>query len=622
MNRKLATDIDRALKDVTKGIEQFDDIYKKVIEADTAGKKDKAESELKTQIKKLQRTRDQIKGWIASEEIREKDALMQARRTIETRMELFKRAEKEAKTKAFSKEGLAQADKLDPEEQARQECMEWVNDALEQIREQKEAVGADLEALQSKKGKKNKEELDDIQEKLKRHTWHVYNLELVLRGLDNDVLDYHDVDALKDEVEYYVTSNGEPDYLDDDTIYESLDLEAKLGVLGKEVVGEVASAAGAAVVATAGAGVEDAATKEKAAKVKRKLEQDAADEAAKAEALERKTKQDQLLKQQQERQRLINEREEARKRREQMKKESEESTGQAPSSPQATPSSPQLSMPPAKATAASIVAAGSASTESNQPLFDPVPSVAPPSSAAAIVAKASSLPAPLPSLALERQKSLEAAAPSQPTAASIVAGIATTNAYGGSAVTSSGQTTAPALVIPSSTATAQQPQQKPPEPMPTSVPSAPIPLPWPPMDVSQRLAVFDASLAFLPKEVDSERSKMYVPQNPFADAPPQFPVTPAPRFENSQVFERMDVDSLFFVFFHQPGTYQQFLAAKELKKHDWRYHKQHNVWIQRHEDPTMVTNDFEMGTFVYFDQATWGHRIKPNFTVEYNKLEI
>jgi hypothetical protein len=49
------------------------------------------------------------------------------------------------------------------------------------------------------------------------------------------------------------------------------------------------------------------------------------------------------------------------------------------------------------------------------------------------------------------------------------------------------------------------------------------------------------------------------------------------------------------------GTYQQYLAAKELKKQSWRYHKKYNTWFQRHEEPKLTTDEYEQGTYVYFD---------------------
>jgi hypothetical protein len=46
--------------------------------------KEKLETDLKTQIKKLQRLRDQIKTWVASNDIKDKTALLENRRLIET----------------------------------------------------------------------------------------------------------------------------------------------------------------------------------------------------------------------------------------------------------------------------------------------------------------------------------------------------------------------------------------------------------------------------------------------------------------------------------------------------------------------------------------------------------
>ena len=128
----------------------------------------------------------------------------------------------------------------------------------------------------------------------------------------------------------------------------------------------------------------------------------------------------------------------------------------------------------------------------------------------------------------------------------------------------------------------------------------------------------------------------------------------------------------------QPGTHQQYLAARELKRQSWRYHKQHGAWFQvggggaegwrgwggghgatrpsrhapllpprttrpqtppppltipapsqRHEEPKRATDEFEQGTYVYFDynvvhddaQAGWCYRLKQDFTFRYDALE-
>ena len=68
--------------------------------------------------------------------------------------------------------------------------------------------------------------------------------------------------------------------------------------------------------------------------------------------------------------------------------------------------------------------------------------------------------------------------------------------------------------------------------------------------------------------------------------------------------------------------YLQYLAAKELKKQSWRYHKKYMTWFQRHEEPRVTTDEYEEGTYVYFDcESGWCTRIKQEFTFEYAYLE-
>jgi CCR4-NOT transcriptional regulation complex NOT5 subunit len=55
----------------------------KVYSAPNANIKEKFEADLKKEIKKLQRHRDQIKTWAASSEIKNKEPLMEMRRKIE-----------------------------------------------------------------------------------------------------------------------------------------------------------------------------------------------------------------------------------------------------------------------------------------------------------------------------------------------------------------------------------------------------------------------------------------------------------------------------------------------------------------------------------------------------------
>jgi CCR4-NOT transcription complex subunit 3 len=110
-SRKLQGEIDKVLKKVQEGVDVFDSIWNKVYDTENANQKEKFESDLKKEIKKLQRYRDQIKTWIQLSEIKDKQALLDARKLIEREMERFKVCEKETKTKAFSKEGLGQQQK-------------------------------------------------------------------------------------------------------------------------------------------------------------------------------------------------------------------------------------------------------------------------------------------------------------------------------------------------------------------------------------------------------------------------------------------------------------------------------------------------------------------------------
>lgn len=77
-------EIDRCLKKVTEGVETFEDIWQKVHNATNSNQKEKYEADLKKEIKKLQRLRDQIKSWIASGEIKDKSTLLDYRKLIET----------------------------------------------------------------------------------------------------------------------------------------------------------------------------------------------------------------------------------------------------------------------------------------------------------------------------------------------------------------------------------------------------------------------------------------------------------------------------------------------------------------------------------------------------------
>ncbi|XVF57320.1 hypothetical protein PTKIN_Ptkin06aG0195700 [Pterospermum kingtungense] len=154
-------------------------------------------------------------------------------------------------------------------------------------------------------------------------------------------------------------------------------------------------------------------------------------------------------------------------------------------------------------------------------------------------------------------------------------------------------------------------------------------------DQIYNLQMLEAAYYKIPQPKDSERARTYTPKHP-AVTPASYPQDQAPIVNNPAFWERLSLDgygtgtdTLFFAFYYQQNTYQQYLAAKELKKQSWRYHRKYNTWFQRHEEPKIATDEFEQGTYVYFDfhianddhQHGWCQRIKTEFTFEYNYLE-
>ena len=128
-------------------------------------------------------------------------------------MEKFKACEKEMKTKAFSKEGLTAATKLDPKAQEKIEVTAWIQSQVEELQIQIEQSEAEIETLQGGGKKKGKsggaaaERLDELEHLNERRKWHVNRLELIMRLLDNGSLAVDKVRDLQEDVTYFVESN-------------------------------------------------------------------------------------------------------------------------------------------------------------------------------------------------------------------------------------------------------------------------------------------------------------------------------------------------------------------------------------------------------------------------------
>jgi CCR4-NOT transcription complex subunit 3 len=111
-----------------------------------------------------------------------------------------------------------------------------------------------------------------------------------------------------------------------------------------------------------------------------------------------------------------------------------------------------------------------------------------------------------------------------------------------------------------------------------------------------------------------------------------------PVLKSPALFAKLDVETLFYVFYYLPGTYFQYaaiiwlayftdgdflrhLAAQELKRQSWRFHVKYLTWFQRHSEPQAITDEYEQGVYVYFDwEGSWCQRKKSDFRFEYRYL--
>ncbi|KAH9383551.1 hypothetical protein HPB48_025123 [Haemaphysalis longicornis] len=237
--KKLQGEIERCLKKVGEGVELFEEIWQKVLTATNTTLKEKYESDLKKEIKKLQRLRDQIKTWLASSEIKEKGVLLDNRKLIETQMERFKALEREVKIKAYSKEGLDGNLKVDPAQKEKEEMTLWLSNSIDTLGIHVDQFESELELLTPglKKKNDNQGRVDQLKALLARHQYHVVKLETLMRMLDNGTIEVSKINEIKEDVEYYIESCQDPDFEENEFLYDDLDLQDMTDFLTKAGMG-------------------------------------------------------------------------------------------------------------------------------------------------------------------------------------------------------------------------------------------------------------------------------------------------------------------------------------------------------------------------------------------------
>lgn len=141
-------------------------------------------------------------------------------------MERFKVVERETKTKAYSKEGLGAAQKLDPAQRVKDEVRQWLTTSISALQIQIDQYESEIESLLAGKKKRldkdKQDRMDELRGKLDRHKFHITKLETLLRMLDNDGVEVEQVRRIKDDVEYYIESSTEPDFEENEYIYDDI----------------------------------------------------------------------------------------------------------------------------------------------------------------------------------------------------------------------------------------------------------------------------------------------------------------------------------------------------------------------------------------------------------------
>ncbi|KAM0347743.1 hypothetical protein ACHAPU_004758 [Fusarium lateritium] len=625
--RKLAQEVDKCFKKVAEGVTEFEAIYEKIEQSSNPAQKDKLEDNLKREIKKLQRLRDQIKTWAASNDIKDKAPLLEHRKLIETQMEKFKAVEKAMKTKAYSKEGLSAAAKLDPKEQAKVEASEFLSGMVDELEQQIETLEAEGESIQAtmKKGKNNTAKTDriaEIERVIERHKWHQGKLELIRRSLENGGVEPEQVTDLEESIRYYVSDGMNEDFMEDEEMYEELDLEDEEGTYGMGADGEKGSSQDAQSVQ------EDLTTDNELPKT---LTRKAPKEVDPVRRTSSQTKSPLPA---------------LATLHAPLPTISNGSSGSPAMKPASVPTRPA-----GEGLKYASAAAAAAASDKNNVGIAPLPP--PPGAASSSISpipqsrsSATNSPAISSAQPASQQPESKQPTPAQahaepepvPTPAPVPVPAKQTKRSKAAGKQAAVPETAALSKPPRTNGTANgvkpievEVEEDEEEESIYHLPSSLQDLvdtyetsrkrPYPPSAPSS-LRLMTASQASCPDIVDADVPRSYQPEVPAHPSGSGFPQEPLAIFDDPRLYSRIDPDTLFYVFYYKQGSAQQYMAAKALKDQSWRFHKQYQTWFQRHEEPKNITEDFEQGTYRFFDyESTWMNRRKADFKFAYKFLE-
>ncbi|XP_064487522.1 CCR4-NOT transcription complex subunit 3-like isoform X2 [Ornithodoros turicata] len=753
--RKLQGEIDRCIKKVNEGVEQFEDIWQKVYSATNTSQKEKHETDLKKEIKKLQRLRDQIKTWMASSEIKDKQALIDNRKLIETQMERFKIVERETKTKAYSKEGLGGAPKVDPAQKEKEDITNWLATSIDSLNIHVDQFECEIESLMigaKKKKNDNQDRVDELKCLLERHRYHILQLETVMRALDNDTVEIDKIRTIKEDIENYIESCQEPDFVENEYIYDDLDLQDMADYLSKGSASAIDLGAAGQLSAlqnpTEVANPADLPMSE--------IVDDARDSGesriepsnisisygtanpvlGSADITSSPQKIQECS--------VFSEggpcdpchSEEAPTRENKATKVPvgshvpvTASTKQSSNPPVERQSSRDSTIPLPHCGAPNVGSLRDSSLESHSP-----PRAAPAARTSHAPPQTHRVLNTVPSSAKQHAKNLKQQRTStpqhseedvldavlscsplgiheesslhstrnnddaKPCSSEVQAGASTRTGSIQDGVSSAPLSTLYSLATQAAnreslgTRTAalsehlpdrgemvvqpikpqlmgfsaglpsrlQPTQTQPPAsynqglfgglswydlshassaakgmiassrqsgqrsatteahipPLLGIAPLGTVPLS---KECCHQLRMLDAASMHMPHPSDSESIRIYTTRHQCA-VPSCYPIS-WPRGNTIELFQRIPTEALFFAFYYMEGTRAQYMAAKVLKKRAWRFHTKYMMWFQRHEEPKTITDEYEQGTYIYFDYETWTEKRREGFTFEYEFLE-
>lgn len=636
--RKLQGEIDKTLKKIDEGINDWNSLFNKCVHASNHTLKDKYENDLKKEIKKLQRYRESVKAWLSSDEhilVKYRNVLQDARRNIEVLMERFKVLEKETKTKAYSKQGLDNVNnkkiydsnynneydynndnnyELTPEAS---EVIEYIDNFIDELEEQRDKLQDIVDKtstttkVASTKKKNTASSDDNAKHWFDRHNYHIDQLNKIRNGVEHGYIQPSQVDDIKDGIEYYVQHNQSADFEEDEQLYDELDLDI---IDNDDNDNDTHS--------NANDNVNDEHSNQTSDNdYSNDNDTDDTRSITITSVASPQSKPVQIP----------------------TNKQTNKTTTIKQSSPTTTHNIPRQQQPQSSAVSKPATTATTTTTTAAQPTPVRQPTATTTTATSAIPTTTS--PAkPTESLAsiLAKGKQQQQTTPvttpphiqPQQSAASVVRQasqqqqqqqVTPTTTAAAAAPQASRQLSTTQQVRP--TQSAQQQRSTIPQTLDTPIPPIPSITSSNTTNLTEQqintLQQLQSSLQYLPDTTDTDRPKLYVPRNPYR-TPSYFPSTPSDYFSStSNIWRRFTSDTLFFIFYFQQGTCQQYLAARELKRQSWRYHKNYLTWFQRHDDPIHANDTQETGSFLYFDyEAGWCSRIKHDFTFEYKYLDI